>query len=93
MAQHYVLPLLIIRFGCCSNCTELGASNYVATVWPAQIPLNSFGMNWNRKFIAKVFSGVQVWTLCKPIKSFRTGLSKPIIHGPHCEHWLIAMLK
>lgn len=38
-----------------SNCTELGASNFVATVWPALISLNTIGINWNREFIPNVF--------------------------------------
>ena len=34
------------------------------------------------KFIPKVFDGVEVRALCKPVKFFHTDLDKPFLFGP-----------
>ncbi len=36
------------------------------------------------QFIPNVFSGVQVWALCGPVKFFHT--SKPFLYRPHFVH-------
>ena len=37
-------------------------------------------------FIPKVFNGVDVRALCRPVKFFHTDLDKPFLYGPHFEH-------
>lgn len=32
--------------------------------------------------LAKLFSGVHVWALCRPVKVFHNGLCKPYLYGP-----------
>ena len=34
------------------------------------------------QFILKVFSGVEVRALCRPVKFFHTDLNKPFLYGP-----------
>ena len=38
------------------------------------------------QFIPKVFDGVEVRALCKPVKLFHTDLDKPFLHGPRFVH-------
>ena len=45
------------------------------------------------QFIPKVFDGVEVRTLCRPIKFFYTNLDKPFLYGSHFVHGGIVMLK
>ena len=45
------------------------------------------------KFIPKVFDGVDVRALCRPVKFFHTDLNKPFLHGPRFVHGGIVMLK
>ena len=45
------------------------------------------------QFIQKVFDGVEVRALCRPVKFFHTDLDKPFLHGPHFVHGEIVMLK
>ena len=34
------------------------------------------------QFIQKVFDGVEVRALCRPVKFFHTDLNKPFLYGP-----------
>ena len=43
--------------------------------------------------IPKVFDGVEVRALCRPVKFFHTNLNKPFLYGPHFVHRGIVMLK
>ena len=45
------------------------------------------------QFIPKVFDGVEVRALCKPVKFFHTDLDKPFLYGPRFLHGGIVMLK
>ena len=45
------------------------------------------------QFILKVFDGVEVRALCRPIKFFHTDLDKPFLYGPRFVHGGIVMLK
>jgi hypothetical protein len=45
------------------------------------------------KFIEKVFDGVEVRTLCRPVKFFHADLNKPFLYGPRFVHRGIVMLK
>ena len=45
------------------------------------------------QFIPKVFDGVEVRALCRPVKFFYTDLDKPFLYGPHFVHRSIVMLK
>ena len=45
------------------------------------------------QFIPKVFEGVEVRALCRPVKFFHTDLDKPYLYGPHFVHRGIIMLK
>ena len=38
------------------------------------------------QFIPKVFDGVEVRALCRPVKLFHTDLNKPFLYGPHFVH-------
>jgi hypothetical protein len=45
------------------------------------------------KFIPKVFDGVEVRALCRPVKFFHTDLDKSFLYGPRFVHGGIVMLK
>jgi hypothetical protein len=45
------------------------------------------------QFIPKVFDGVEVKALFRPIKFFHTDLDKPFMYGPGFVHGGIVMLK
>ena len=45
------------------------------------------------QFIPKVFDGVEVRALCRPVKFFHTDLNKPFLYGPRFVHSGIVMLK
>ena len=45
------------------------------------------------QFISKVFDGVEVWALCRPVKFFHTDLDKPFLYGPRFVREGIVMLK
>ena len=45
------------------------------------------------QFILKVFDGVEVRALCRPVKFFHTDLYKPFLYGPHFVHGDIVTLK
>ena len=45
------------------------------------------------QFITKVFDGVKVRALCRPVKFFHTDLDKPFLYGPCFAHMGIVMLK
>ena len=38
------------------------------------------------QFIPKVFDGVEVRVLCRPVKFFHTDLDKPFLHVPRFVH-------
>ena len=43
------------------------------------------------QFILKVFNGVEVMALCRPVKFFHTDLNKPFLYGPCFVHVGIVM--
>jgi hypothetical protein len=43
--------------------------------------------------IPKVFNGVEVRALCRPVKLFHTDLDKQFLYGPRFVHGGIVMLK
>ena len=45
------------------------------------------------QFIPKVFDGVEVRALCRPVKFFHTHLDKPLLCGPYFVHGGIVILK
>ena len=45
------------------------------------------------QLIPKVFDGVEVRALCRPVKFFHTDLDKPFLYGPCFVHGGIVMLK
>jgi hypothetical protein len=45
------------------------------------------------QLIPKVFDGVEVTALCRPVKFFHTDLDKLFMYGPHFVHGGIVMLK
>ena len=45
------------------------------------------------QFIPKVFDGVEVRALCRPVKFFHTDLDKPLPYGSRFVHRGIVMLK
>ena len=45
------------------------------------------------QFIPKVFDGVEVRALCRPVKFFHSDLDKPFLYVPRVVHWGIVMLK
>ena len=45
------------------------------------------------QFILKVFDGVEVRALCRPVKFFHNDLNKPLLYGPRFVHGGIVMLK
>ena len=45
------------------------------------------------QFIPKVFDGVEVRVLCRPVKFFHTDLDKPFLYEPRFMHGGIVMLK
>ena len=45
------------------------------------------------QFIPKVFDGVEVKALCRPVKFFHTHLDKPFLYGPRFVQGGIVMLK
>ncbi|MCI4391931.1 hypothetical protein PGIGA_G00140000 [Pangasianodon gigas] len=45
------------------------------------------------QFIPKVFSGVEVRALCRPLKFFHNNLGEPCLHGPRFVHRGIVMLE
>uniref|UniRef100_A0A674DXE6 Signal transducing adaptor molecule (SH3 domain and ITAM motif) 2 n=1 Tax=Salmo trutta TaxID=8032 RepID=A0A674DXE6_SALTR len=45
------------------------------------------------QFIPKVFNGVKVRTLCRPVKFFHTDLDKPFLYGPRFVHGGVVLLK
>ena len=45
------------------------------------------------QFIPKVFDGVEVRSLCRPVKFFHTDLDKPFLYGPRFVHEGIVMRK
>ena len=52
-----------------------------------------FGSQSAFQFIPKVFDGVEVRVLCRPVKFFHTVLDKPFLYGPPFVHGGIVMLK
>ena len=54
-------------------------------IWP--------GSQFAFQLIPKVFDGVEVRALCRPVKFFHTNLDKPFRYGPRFVHGGIAMLK
>ena len=44
------------------------------------------------QFIPKVFDGVEVSALCRPVKFFHTDLNKPFLYGPRFVHGGVVML-
>ena len=45
------------------------------------------------QFILKLFDGVEVRALSRPVKFFHTDLDKPLLYGPRFVHGGIVMLK
>ena len=45
------------------------------------------------QFIPKVFDGVEVRALCRPLRFFHTDLVKPFLYGPQFVHGGIVMVK
>ena len=46
------------------------------------------GLDRSRRSNSKVFDGVEVKALCRPVKFFHTNLDKPFLYGPHfCAGW------
>jgi hypothetical protein len=45
------------------------------------------------QFIPKVFDGVEVRALCRPVKFFLTDLDKPFMYGPRFVPEATVMLK
>ena len=45
------------------------------------------------QFIPKMFDGVEVRALCRPVKFFHTDLDKFFLYGPRLVHRGIVMLK
>jgi hypothetical protein len=45
------------------------------------------------QLIPKVYDGVEVRALCRPVKFFHTNLDKPFLYGPCFVHMGIVMLK
>jgi hypothetical protein len=45
------------------------------------------------QYISKVFDGVEVRVLCRPVKFFHTNIDKPFLYGPRFIHDSIVMLK
>ena len=45
------------------------------------------------KCIPKVFDGVEVRALCRPVKFFHRDLDKPFLYGPRFVHGIIVMLE
>ena len=45
------------------------------------------------QFILKVFDGVEVRALCRPVKFFHTDLDKPFLYGSSFVHGGIVTLK
>ena len=54
--------------------------------------LGDWGSQSTFQFIPKVFDGVEVRDLCKPVKFFHTNLDKPFLYGPRFVHGGIVML-
>ena len=43
------------------------------------------------QFIPKVFDGVEIRALCRPVKFYHTDLDKPFLYGPRFVHGIVIL--